>query len=136
MRAAADSGRTHLGFGPQAVVLLLILLILCLAGAMLIEPTRQLLEQRQRIAGVTQDLRQLRSSNKHLDKRIERLNDPDYLEQQAREQIGLVRPGEVTYRVMPPARTERQGLVRKKAAVPAEEQPQSWLERLASFIGF
>ncbi len=134
MRAAAASGRTRLGFGPRAVVLLLLLLILCLAGAMLIEPTRQLLEQRQRIAGMTQDLRQLRSSNKHLDKRIERLNDPDYLEQQAREQIGLVRPGEVTYRVMPPARAERRGPARNKAAAPAEERSRSWLERLAGFM--
>ena len=82
---------------------------------------------------MTQDLRQLRSSNKDLDKRIERLNDPDYLEQQAREQIGLVRPGEVTYRVMAPARA-RQGPVGNKATAPAEEQPRSWLERLTSFI--
>ena len=131
MRAAPS--RARLGFGPQAVILLL---ILCLAGAMAIEPTRQLLEQRERISGMTQDLRDLRSSNRHLDKRIERLNDPDYLEQQAREQIGLVRPGEVTYRVMPPARSERGASRGKKGATtPVEEHSPSWLERLASFIG-
>jgi cell division protein FtsB len=130
--STAAPTRRRLGFGPQAVILLL---ILCLAGAMAIQPTRQLLEQRARIAGMSQDLRQLRSSNKHLDKRIERLNDPDYLEQQAREQIGLVRPGEVTYRVMPPARSARPNAARKKDAVPAEETSAGWLTRLADFIG-
>lgn len=131
--SSAAPVRRRLGFGPQAVILLL---ILCLAGAMAIQPTRQLLEQRERIAGMSHDLRQLRSSNKHLDKRIERLNDPDYLEQQAREQIGLVRPGEVTYRVMPPARGAREAAGRKKAVAPAEQAPLSWLDRLVRFIGF
>ncbi len=132
MSTAAPT-RRRLGFGPQAVILLL---ILCLAGAMAIQPTRQLLEQRARISGMSQDLHQLRSSNKQLDKRIERLNDPDYLEQQAREQIGLVRPGEVTYRVMPPRAAPRANAARKKVAAPAEETSAGWLTRLVDFIGF
>ena len=130
--STAEPTRRRLGFGPQAVILLL---ILCLAGAMAIQPTRQLLEQRARIAGMSQDLRELRSSNKHLDKRIERLNDPDYLEQQAREQIGLVRPGEVTYRVMPPARGARANDARKKDTAPVKEPSAGWLTRLVDFIG-
>ena len=132
MSTAAPT-RRRLGFGPQAVILLL---ILCLAGAMAIQPTRQLLEQRARMAEMSQDLRELRSSNKYLDKRIERLNDPDYLEQQAREQIGLVRPGEVTYRVMPPARGTRANPSPKKDTAPVEEPSAGWLTRLADFIGF
>ena len=132
MSTAAPT-RRRLGFGPQAVILLL---VLCLAGAMAIQPTRQLLEQRARVAGMSQDLRQLRASNKQLDKRIERLNDPDFLEQQAREQIGLVRPGEVTYRVMPPARSAHAKAARKKNAAPVQEESAGWLTRLAAFIGF
>ena len=128
----AEGARNRLGFGPQAVILLL---ALCLAAAMAIEPTRQLLEQRDHIAGMSDDLRDLRSSNRRLDRRIARLNDPDYLEQQAREQIGLVRPGEVTYRVMPPARSKRDRENRGRNTKSPAPAPPGFIERLVEFIG-
>ena len=65
-----------LGAGPQIVAALL---VLGLVGAMAIEPTRQLIEQRDRIAGMTQDLHKLERSNQHLEDRITRLRDPDFL---------------------------------------------------------
>src|SRR5687767_14778152 len=93
--------RPRWGVGPQIVV---VLLVIGLFGALLIEPTRQLLEQRERIAGMASDLEKIDRSNERLEDRIARLNDPDFLEQRARTQVGLVRPGETTYIVMPPGR--------------------------------
>jgi cell division protein FtsB len=120
------------GIGPQIVA---VLLVVGLAGAMAIQPTRQLLEQRSRIAEMSRDLRRMRQQNAELATAAERLRDPDYLEQQAREQLGLVRPGETTFIVMPPSR-------KRKSERPRTERPPSppgsergYLERLFEFIG-
>jgi cell division protein FtsB len=100
LTAAARRLRPARALGPQLVV---ILLVLGLAGAMAIEPTRQLLEQRDRIEGMQEDLARTRVANRALKRRIERLNDPDFLEQAGRE-LGLIRPGERAYVVLPPTR--------------------------------
>ncbi|MGH2821072.1 MAG: FtsB family cell division protein [Actinomycetota bacterium] len=128
-------GRRPLRLPPQLIV---IVLVVALAGAMAIEPTRQLFEQRSRIAEMSRDLRGLQRSNRALEVRIERLKDPDFLEQEARAQLGLVRPGETTYVVVAPnerrvPRHRRARVVRRRArAAPA--QP-GFLERMFHFLG-
>ena len=140
MRALAlrgGGGRTKkirlpsLGMGPQIVALLLVLGLL---GAMAIEPTRQLIEQRERIAGMTDDLRGIQRSNRRLEDRIGRLKDPDFLEQRARN-IGLVRAGETAYVVMPPSRpVEDHKRSQKKAPAPAPAEP-GFIEGFLAFFG-
>ena len=112
VRAATATGpRSSRGRGPRdqgrfglAPLIFVVILILGLFAALAIEPTRHLVEQRDRISGMSEDLSSIERSNKRLEARIDRLKDPDFLEQRAREQIGLVRPGEITYVVMPPSR--------------------------------
>lgn len=123
--------RPRLGPGPQIVV---VVLILGLFSALAIEPTRQLLQQRDRLAGMTQDLRQVERSNDRLQARIERLNNPDFLEQRART-LGLVRSGETTYIVMPPgkaATNERRRAVRRPPPAPPEP---GLVESFLRFVG-
>ncbi|CAN5604676.1 hypothetical protein BH24ACT26_BH24ACT26_14990 [soil metagenome] len=125
--------RLTLGVGPQVVA---VLLVVVLAGAMAIQPTRQLLAQRNRIAQMTAELRRTETLNRRLEIYLTRLNDPDYIEQQARAQLGLVRPGETTYVVMPPAK--RAGKDRRRAALrarPSRPAPPGFVERLLDFIG-
>ena len=120
-----------LGMGPQIVALLLILGLL---GAMAIEPTRQLIEQRERIDGMSNDLSQIQRSNERLDARIERLKDPDFLEQRARD-IGLVRPGETAYVVMPPSRSRaKEQAAKKPAPTPPPPQP-GFIDGFLHFVG-
>ncbi|MDQ3751583.1 MAG: septum formation initiator family protein [Actinomycetota bacterium] len=95
---AVDEGSSW-GIGPGVIVLLL---ILGLALSMAIGPTRQLLAQRRQIAAAADALRRLEASTAHYEDQIERLKDPDYLEAKAREQMGLIRPGERSYIVVPP----------------------------------
>jgi cell division protein FtsB len=122
----------RLGAGPQIVA---VLLVLGLFGAMAIEPTRQLMAQRERIAGMAQELGRVERSNRRLEARVRRLRDPDFIEQRAREQVGLVRPGEVTYVVMPPSR-ERAGRRRvPRAEEPVPVREPGFLEGLVDFIG-
>lgn len=121
-----------LGMGPQIVALLLVLGLL---GAMAIEPTRQLIEQRERIAGMTNDLRSIQRSNRRLDARIERLKDPDFLEQRARD-IGLVRPGETAYVVMPPSKPAKRRKARvSKVPPPVRVEEPTFIGGFLSFMG-
>jgi cell division protein FtsB len=137
LAAARDRFRSmRASWLPQAIIFVL---LLGLVGAMAIEPTRQLLEQRERISGMESDLQRIERSNQKLEDRIKRLQDPDFLEQEAREQIGLVRPGETAIVVMPPSR--RAQLLkqqRKQAAKPPPPPPPEpgFVEGLLEFISW
>ena len=82
--------------GP-ALVVLVIVGILFVA----VLPTRTLLQQRRDTKSATAELRELRRRNDALEERARRLRDPREIEQLAREQYGLVRPGEEPYVVLP-----------------------------------
>jgi cell division protein FtsB len=82
--------------GP-ALVVLVIVGILFVA----VLPTRTLLQQRRDTKAATAELKELRERNAQLEERARRLHDPREIEQLAREQYGLVRPGEEPYVVLP-----------------------------------
>jgi cell division protein FtsB len=122
------------GLTPQVVVLVL---VLGLVSAMAIQPTRQLLEQRRRIEGMAAELGELQELNRSLEDRIGRLQDPDYIEQLAREQSGLVRPGEKPYVVLPPSRkAQRKAEERARRRAPAEPKPVEEPGLVEGFLDF
>ena len=109
-------GFPDLGKGAQAIGFLLVIGLLV---AMAIQPTRQLLQQKQRVSAMGADLERVQNVNDRLADRIRRLRDPDYSEQRAREQVGLVRPGEQPYVVLPPG----DGGSPKKKTAPKHRAP-------------
>ena len=132
MRAmTAGRIRPRLGPGPQIVV---VVLVVGLFGALAVEPTRQLLEQRDRLSGMSQDLSQVERSNKKLEARIDRLKNPDFLEQRART-LGLVRSGETSYIVMPPSKTGKRDGHRKSRRVQTPPPEPGLLEGFLQFVG-
>jgi cell division protein FtsB len=124
----------RLGRGPQFVAMLLVLGIL---GAMLIQPTRQLLAQRERMDSMLTDLARIEQRNQKLRAQIERWKDPDFVEQQARYEAGLVKPGEIPYRVVLPSEDvlARKRDARKEEAAPPPREP-GMFESFLDFIGF
>lgn len=136
MTAQAATGPRARGrwrFVPQLIV---VGLVLGLLAAMAVEPTRRLLEQRARIEGMARDLGRVRVANRRLEARVDRLKDPDYLEQRAREQAGLVRPGETAYVVMPPTRRDaRRDRTSHEAAAPPA-RPETSVGIVDGFLGF
>jgi cell division protein FtsB len=131
MRAIEFSNRPKMGLGPQ---FLIVGLVIALASAMAIGPTRQLIEQRERISGMESELHTVERSNEVLEHRIAKLNDPDYIEQQARAQSGLVRPGEKAFVVMPPSRVP--GIEHREKIVPEPPAPEpSLIEGFLDFVG-
>ncbi len=118
--------------GPGLVVFLLVVGLL---AAMAIEPTLELTQQNERIARMKAELREIETTNERLERRIERLDDPDFLEQKAREQIGLVRPGETAYLVVPPGRDPAKERRKEKQAPPPPPPEPGFVERLLQFVG-
>jgi cell division protein FtsB len=137
-RDSIGVGRDHarrLRVAPQAVILVL---VLGLVGAMAIEPTRRLLDQRERIKGMAGDLNRVESLNTQLAARIKRLQDPDFIEQEARATAGLVREGETTYVVLPLTHSQRKEQAREEStgrAAPAAEAEPGLIEGWLDFIG-
>jgi cell division protein FtsB len=131
VKALEFSNRPKLGFGAQFLV---IGLMIALVFAMAIGPTRQLLKQRARINGMESELHTIESSNKALEDRIARLNDPDFIEQQARAQSGLVLPGERSFVVMPPSKVPG---IEHRERLPKEPPPPdpSLIEGFLDFVG-
>ena len=119
-----------LGIAPHVIAVLLVFGLLC---AMAIEPTRQLLEQRDRISGMAAELEAVQEGNERLEAQLARLMNDDYIEQRARAQIGLVRPGETTYVVMPPGKGDERP--RKRVVKVQPPPPPSFVESVLHFIG-
>ena len=82
-----------------AVLCVIVLFLLTLAVA----PLRGLIDQRSHLARLERQSETLTLRNAQLEARIELLNDPAYLERVARQCLGLVRPGETAF-VMVPSR--------------------------------
>lgn len=70
--------------------------------AMGLVPTRTYLEKQQQIAAAEARLAVLSESNRESQARVDALQTDAEIERMAREQYGLVKPGEETYHVLPP----------------------------------
>lgn len=114
--------RNRLTFhGTLLIAAVAILLVMAAA------PLRQAYQQRQALAQEKVRLQALKEENRSLEQRISRLNDPEYQEKLAREQLGLVRPGETSYVVVPgPTPTQT-----TKAPAP---EGRSWYQKVGSWF--
>jgi cell division protein FtsB len=105
MTAASAAGVRHGGATrtgrrarptPRAALLVIVLLALLFAATV---PLRTYLAQRAQLDRLEHQAQVLQHQNGLLDKQIERLHDPRYLEQLARACLGMVRPGEIQFAV-------------------------------------
>lgn len=71
-----------------------------------VAPARQAYQQAQQLKEVQAQADVLRERNEQLTSRLARLGDPAYMEKLAREQLGVVRPGDTAYVVVPAPDTE------------------------------
>ena len=90
----------HARLTARAAVLAVIALTLLMLA---VAPLRVLIDQRSHLAELQQQAEDLTYRNAQLEARIDRFTDPTYLERLARECLGMVRPGETAF-VMVPAR--------------------------------
>lgn len=85
-----------------------ILLVAVALGGLLflfILPGRTWLAQRAAMSGAERRLHALQAENAALARRAAQLQNPAYVQQIAREQYGLVLPGQQAYGILPPTAT-------------------------------
>jgi cell division protein FtsB len=75
--------------------------LIVIAFAVSLVPIRQYLAQRARIAQLEHQTSLLASANHQLEDRVASLHDPAQLERLARECLGMVRPGQTAFVVVP-----------------------------------
>jgi cell division protein FtsB len=89
---------TRVRFTPRAAIVAVSLLVLILY---LLVPVRTYFAQRHRLAQFERQASILEQQNASLAKRVKQLQNPAYLERIARECLGMVKPGEIAFVVVP-----------------------------------
>lgn len=92
-------GAASSGDRPMVVALLV---VIALGATMLAGPTQRYLDSSSRVDVLQAKAEALEHENAQLRQRKEDLTDDEYVELLAREQQGLIRPGEVPYTLVPP----------------------------------
>ena len=90
-------------------------------------PFKQILNQRQAVSNAEDRVVALQAANDHMESEIVALETPVEIERRAREDFGLVRPGEIAYIVVPvepAAETELETI----------EPAGSWFDALIDFF--
>jgi cell division protein FtsL len=96
-RGAATAERPRSRLTGRAAVLVLVLAVLMVSYA---SSLRAYLQQRSHINDLKSQIAQHEANIDELESEKERWDDPAYVEQQARERLGYVMPGEKTYLVL------------------------------------
>ncbi len=115
-------------WGWVLAVVLLSALALTVSGVF---PFRQLLEQRQQVEQGREQLAALQEENQRLEEDVAALYTDEEIERIARDQYGLVRPGETGFVVVDPPGS---GSVEETEVVPVEEEHRSWWVRLWDWV--
>ncbi len=109
---------------PLVATTLVFFLAVMLVGLV---PFKQILTQRDAVSDAEERLSALIRANEHLENEIAALETPVEIERRAREDFGLVRPGEVAYIVVP---VEPE----TDAEAAAAEPSRSWFDAIVDFV--
>ncbi len=95
---AAAAARGKIRLTSRGAVLTVIIAALLLY---LIVPLRTYIDQRKQLSDLQEQTALLDEQNRVLRRQVALLHDPTYLERLARECLGMVRPGEIGFVVVP-----------------------------------
>jgi cell division protein FtsB len=109
---------------PVVATTLVFFLAVMLVGLV---PFKQILNQRDAVSDAEERFGALVSANDRLETEIQALETPVEIERRAREDFGLVRPGEIAYIVVP---VEPEADAEPVVAEP----PQTWFDALVDFF--
>ena len=92
--AAQPSTTTALGR------ILTLLVVAATVFLVIFSPLRSWMQQQEEARQLAQRVAEAKETNQRLEDEIKRYEDPEYIAQEARERLGYVKPGEVTYVVV------------------------------------
>ena len=96
--AASTPAARRARLSARGALLLVVVMLLLVAA---VNPVRSLLDERGRLADLQRQQVELQSRNDALQRQVDQLNDPGYLEKLARECLGMVKPGEIAFVMVP-----------------------------------
>ena len=89
--------------GSTRIARILTLAAVALAVFLVVfSPLRSWMDQQQQARSLAAQIAQVKAQNAELEAEIKRYQDPEYISRQARERLGYVKPGEITYVVVDP----------------------------------
>lgn len=92
--------------GKKKIIILSVLALIAL-GIIFIPGYVRIKELAGLLKAQEEQIEEVKQNNKRLEEELEKLkNDPLYLEKVAREKLGVVRKGEVIYKVLPAQENE------------------------------
>ena len=96
--ATAQAARSRTRFTPRGAVLVVIVIGLLFY---LLVPLKTYMAQRSRLGQLTHQMEVLQRQNADLERKVQQLKDPAYLEQLARQCLAMVKPGEISFIIVP-----------------------------------
>ena len=97
-RGTRAVSRSRIRFTPRAAILAVIVVGLLFY---LLVPLKTYLVQRSRLDRMSHQVQLLEQQNSKLESQVRMLRDPAYLERLARQCLGMVKPGEIPFIVVP-----------------------------------
>ncbi|MFA5867207.1 MAG: septum formation initiator family protein [Actinomycetota bacterium] len=113
------------------------LLLLAAAAAILfltIAPAREVLRQRTEIEELSEELDSVKTQNSELHLETQRLNTDAYIEQQARERLGLIKPGEEPFLLVPPKQEPPKPATKPAAKPKAKPVSKTWWQQIIAYF--
>lgn len=127
----SGSRRGLSGLSVRAMVVALLALVVVL-GLMAAGPYSDYTAARDRVEDLSVEQQALTEAVEALESEQARLEDPRSLEEEARDELGLTRPGEIPYIVVNPPTEDAVGPDPNAAAVPSEDP--SLVERVLQTV--
>ncbi len=139
-RGVADTAGTVRDVGVAAVsgdrpYVVALIALLVAGGLMLVGPTRTFLDGRERVQLLEAQLDALTAENEELASAASELHDPEAIELRAREHLGMIRPGEVPYAIVPPPVDRPQIAPPREVAPPEAPWYRRWWDAATGIFG-
>jgi cell division protein FtsL len=99
-----------------------------------IAPVREFLRQRAEIDDLASELNSVKQQNRELQLETQRLNTDAYIEQQARERLGLIKPGEEPFLLVPPKQVAPKPAVKPAAKPKPKPKADPWWQQIIDYI--
>lgn len=124
--ASKRAGVRKVRFGTMEVVAFIVVAIIFLLTIAM--PLRNYFEQRNEIRQVTASIQQKQQRKEQLIGELDKYRSQAYQQEQARNRLGVIAPGEVAFRIIDPEMQKEDTVTTKKSAENAKPQP--WFDTL------
>lgn len=86
-------------FSKSKVALAIVCVFLCYFGVLFVNQVFKVNEMNSQLAELKMEIEEVKKHNEELEREVELLHNPEYIETLARKELGLIKSGEVLFNV-------------------------------------